>query len=224
VAGSLSQIVNALDEDGFRALYGPCDPLEPAAIAAVLADSGVRWHIAGGRAARVGAPPRSHKDTDLVIRAADLDSLRTALSGWHLWEANDGALRPLLPGLPASAACQQLWARRDASQPWQLDVILDFCGTDAEWVFKRDASIRQPWDRALHIVDGVPYLRPEVALLYKARLDRPKDRDDLAAAVLGPEARAWLADMLDRIGCEASARIVRSRAGRDSAEPAAPAS
>jgi hypothetical protein len=54
--------------------------------------------------------------------------------------------------------------------------------------------------RALHSVDGVQPLRPELALLHKAHLDRPKDRADLQAAVLDPRARAWLADTLDHLG------------------------
>jgi hypothetical protein len=200
MAANLSQLVNALEADALQALYGRWDPLEPAAVARLLADADVRWYIAGGRAARVGACPRSHVDTDLVVRPDDLDNLRTALSGWHLWEANDGALRPLLPGLRLSQTCEQLWARVDASHPWQLDVLLDVSSSDVEWVFKRDASVRLPWHRALHTVDGVTYLRPELALLHKARADRPKDRADLGAAVLEPTARTWLADTLGRLG------------------------
>ena len=65
-----------------------------------------------------------------------------------------------------------------------------------------------PWDRALYTVDGVPYLRPELALLHKAHLDRPQDRADLAAARLEPGARAWLAQTLDRLGYHAWARGV----------------
>jgi hypothetical protein len=107
-------------------------------------------------------------------------------------------LRPLLPGDPLTPGCEQLWARRDARQPWQLDLLLD--RSTEEWVFKRDSRVRLPWPRALHEVDGVPHLRPELALLHKAHLDRPKDRADLAAARLGRDARAWLADTLDLLG------------------------
>ena len=90
---NFSQAVNDLDEERFQLLYGRCDPLEPAAVAALLTDSPpVRWHIAGGRAARVGAEPRHHDDTDVAVAMADLGRLRQALTGWHLWEANDGAL------------------------------------------------------------------------------------------------------------------------------------
>lgn len=57
---------------------------------------------------------------------------------------------------------------------------------------------------------GVRYLRPEIALLYKARHDRPKDRADLAAAALDAGARAWLAANLERLGYHEWARLARS--------------
>lgn len=44
-----------------------------------------------------------------------------------------------------------------------------------DWVSKRDTSVRLPWERAVHTVGGIGYLRSEVALLLKARADRPKD-------------------------------------------------
>jgi hypothetical protein len=67
-----------------------------------------------------------------------------------------------------------------------------------------------PWDQALQVIDGISYLRPELALLHKAHLDRPKDRGDLAAARLQPEVRAWLADTLDELGHHDWAGLARS--------------
>jgi hypothetical protein len=57
-----------------------------------------------------------------------------------------------------------------------------------------------PWDRALHEVDGVWYLRPEIAPLHKAHLNRPQDRADLTAAALTDEARQRLASSLELLG------------------------
>ena len=68
-----------------------------------------------------------------------------------------------------------------------------------------------PWQRALHTVDGIPYLRPEIALLHKAHLDRPKDRTDLAAAQLDPDARAWLVRTLELLGHHSWAGLARQR-------------
>jgi hypothetical protein len=49
--------------------------------------------------------------------------------------------------------------------------------------------------------DGIPYLRPEIALFYKARHRRPKDEGDFDRALprLDPAGRRWLADALDLI-------------------------
>ena len=55
----------------------------------------------------------------------------------------------------------------------------------------------------MHAVDGVEYLRPEVALLFKAKHDRPKDHADLLAARLDPAARELAGRA--RLTCSATA-------------------
>jgi hypothetical protein len=201
--------VNNLGEEAFQSLYGRWDPLEPADIANLFAGTSIRWYIAGGRAARIGAAPRHHEDTDLVVRMDDLDQLRDLLSDWDLWEAHSGSLRPLLPGIGLGQGREQLWARLDSQHPWQLDILLD--RSRDMWTFKKDASVCLPWELAVHDVGGIPYLRPEVALLHKAHLDRPKDRDDLAAAVLDPRSRAWLIETCERLGHDTWASLVRDQ-------------
>ena len=202
-----TQAMSKLDEVAFQSLYGRWDPLTPDAVARLLAQTTLRWYVGGGRAARAGAPARRHEDTDVVVSMEELEQLRSALADWDLWEVDAGTLRPLLPGLSLTENREQLWARLDAHHPWQLDVLLDRSGD--EWIFKRDASIRLPWERALHCVDGVPHLRPELALLHKAHLDRPKDRADLQAAVLDPPARTWLVHTLDHLGHAEWSELVR---------------
>jgi hypothetical protein len=206
------EAVNQLDETSFLALYGPWDPMTPEQLAGLLADYGARWIVAGGRAARAGAPPRHHADTDVTIPAADLRAIRETLRDWHLWEANDGALKPLLPGVALTPDCEQVWVRRAAGLPWRFELLFDQWSTQTEWVYKRDPRVRLPWQRAVHTVGGVEYLRPELALLFKAKHDRPKDRADLLAAHLDPSARSWLADTLDLLGHGEWARLTR-RAG-----------
>ena len=207
---SFREAVNELNEASFQALYGRWDPLTPEQIAGLLAGRGARWIVAGGRAARVGAPARHHADTDISIRAADVDLIREVIRDWHPWEVNDGALKPLLPGVPLTPDCEELWVRREAGQPWRFEFLLDRYSTDDEWVYKRDPRVRLPWQRAVHTVGAVEYLRPELALLFKAKNDRPKDRADLLAARLDPSGRAWLADTLDQLGHDEWARLTRS--------------
>ncbi|MET9492977.1 hypothetical protein [Nocardia sp. NPDC006630] len=68
------------------------------------------------------------------------------------------------------------------------------------WVCRRDRSITLPYKELIAIGDaGIPYVIPEVALLFKAKARRPKDDRDFARVIgLLPEYRSarlaqWLA-------------------------------
>jgi len=122
--------------------------------------------------------------------------------------------RPAAAGR-AAHPCEELWVSRDAGRPWRFELLVDLHSTGDEWVYKRDPRVRLPWDRAAHVVDGVGLLRPEVALLFKAKNDRPKDRADLLAAQLDPSGRDWLADTLDLLGQHDWARIARADGAED---------
>lgn len=94
---------------------------------------------------------------------------------------------------------QQLWLRKNAASPWLLDILLQ--PVDGEhWVFKRDHRIRMPMADAVLITDGIAHLAPELVLLHKAHLCRPKDDVDLEATLphLDARARSWLADAVRR--------------------------
>ncbi len=59
-----------------------------------------------------------------------------------------------------------------------------------------------PLDEATWVAeDGIRYLRPEISLLYKARLQRPKDDRDLRVTwpLLGGGEQAWLRDAVRRL-------------------------
>jgi hypothetical protein len=76
--------------------------------------------------------------------------------------------------------------------------MLEAGGHD-EWVCHRDPRVRLPLAAAVGVTaDGIPYLRPEIVLLLKAKARRPKDEADLEAFLprLDGPARRWLADAL----------------------------
>ena len=52
--------------------------------------------------------------------------------------------------------------------------------------------------------DGIRYLNPEIVLLFKARLDRPKDDRDLDRTwpLLAPDRQAWLRDAVRRLDAD----------------------
>ena len=49
--------------------------------------------------------------------------------------------------------------------------------------------------------DGIPYLKPEICLLFKAKAVRDKDRVDFEAALtwMSPAQRTWLHTALERV-------------------------
>jgi hypothetical protein len=81
-----------------------------------------------------------------------------------------------------------------------MDMLLEPGDADL-WVFRRDATIRRPRSAMIGTsANGVPYLKPEGVLIYKAKARRPKDEADFAACapLMDAAARRWLKDALAR--------------------------
>ena len=69
----------------------------------------------------------------------------------------------------------------------------------ATWIFRRDPRIRlKAASLRSRTADGIPYLQPEVVLLFKAKAVHPKDEMDFAAVLphLESSRRLWLRDAL----------------------------
>ena len=87
-----------------------------------------------------------------------------------------------------------LWCRRTSDGPWQLDVTIGE-GDDEGWMYRRDPRIRFPWAEAvLRTANGIPYLAPDLQLLFKAK--NPRAKDDLDAQVVIPELDQMRRDRL----------------------------
>lgn len=185
-----------MTEEEFLELYGAWEAVTPAAVRDLFAGETFRWWIAGGWAAEAASGrSRHHGDMDVVVLRSELDAIRCCLSGYHLWQMTDGSLRPLLPGDTIQHETEQVWVRRNWRSPWLMDLLLT-PSEDGEWLFKRDHRIRLPLEEiGFTASDGVRYLRPEIVLLHKARLNREKDKKDLETLlpVLAPPRREWLA-------------------------------
>ena len=189
-------------------VYGPWEPWGPAETGAFFAGFDRPWWIIGGWSIEAATGPwREHEDLDASILACDVAALRAHVGDrWQLWNIADGTLRPLIDRWPdVQAPDSQLWVRRDATSPWVLDLPLT-PDRDGLWTNKR-----LPEDDPLPVEDvvwtsddGLPYLRPEITLLFKARLDRAKDRRDLEVTwpLLDTGRRGWLLDALARLDPE----------------------
>jgi hypothetical protein len=81
------------------------------------------------------------------------------------------------------AATHQTWLCDPATGDYLLDVFREPHDGDT-WICRRDETIRLPYGDIIHHTrDGIPFLAPELVLLFKARHARPKDEADFAVAV-----------------------------------------
>jgi hypothetical protein len=68
-------------------------------------------------------------------------------------------------------------------------------GNGQFWQSRRHPGLSRPLEQTvLRSIDGIPYLAPEVQLLFKAKYHRPKDDHDFAVALelMNDEQRKWL--------------------------------
>ena len=138
-------------------------------------------------------------------------AVEEALAAYELFvPVESGVLRPFTPATASQG--HQTWVRERESGLWRLDVFREPHDGDT-WICRRDERIRMPYSQLIErTAEGIPYGRPEIALLFKAKAAREKDHDDLEAVLprLEPERRArlaaWLALVhpghrwLDRLG------------------------
>lgn len=98
------------------------------------------------------------------------------------------------------AGLHQTWCRDPSTGRYHLDVFREPHDGD-QWVCRRDLSITLPYRELIGFRDGIPYLIPEVALLFKAHRAAPKDEIDFrrVAPRLADEARIRLIDWLTRL-------------------------
>ena len=137
-------------------------------------------------------------------------------------------LRPLSDRFPEPFDAEsQIWLRRDASSPWEVDLPIT-PDRDGLWTSKRWSSHVAPVDDVTWVADdGIRYLRPEITLHFKARFQRPKDERDLEVALplLTEDRRAWLTRRSrpprgrTTRGCLAWGRVVTGRLRRGFASP-----
>lgn len=176
------------------------EPLDLGEVVTLLGDLPARWWIAGGWALELhlGRAVRGHEDVDVMVLRDDQRALQRHLAGWDLRIAHEGKLEPWAEGERVELPRHGVWARRAANGPWELEFLL---GEHEEglWRYRRDPRVALPVDEiGLRTETGIPYLRPELILLFKSKAPREGDEADLAAVLpaLDAEGRARLAAWL----------------------------
>jgi hypothetical protein len=165
------------------------------------------WFISGGWAIDlfVGRVTREHEDLEVGACFPHQDALRGHLSDWRLARIRSDAWESWQPGDTIALPEFQAQARSDRLAPHVFDIFLNPLDGD-DWVSRRHPDLRMPMAELVgrtmaraDVPHDVPYLVPEVQLLYKAKYHRPKDDADFDAAVghMTRARRRWLRDALE---------------------------
>ncbi len=161
------------------------------------------WYVAAGWAIDLflGTQRRDHEDLELGVPAARFEAVAAAFGELDFHVVTRGQVEPLAEAGELMETVHQTWGLDRAANVWRVDLFRE-PSQDGEWVCRRDASIRLPYSELIeHTADGVPYARPEVVLLFKAKDARPKDESDLAAVLprLSVERRHLLAEWISLV-------------------------
>lgn len=157
------------------------------------------WAISSGWALDLflSRVTRAHHDVDVVIAHTDQLAWQQHLSarGWKWLTPFEGRLEPWPPRMTLELPRHQIHAHREGAF---IDFLLSDM-RDGMWRYRRDPAVVRQLDRAiLRAANGLPFLAPEIVLLFKSKntsnRERAQDPIDFDAvyAHLEPERRAWL--------------------------------
>ncbi|MEO5876825.1 MAG: hypothetical protein ABIS86_03390 [Streptosporangiaceae bacterium] len=173
----------------------------PGEVAQHLAGISTPWYVAAGWALDLfrGTQTREHGDIEIAVPAAHFPEIRDRFPGYAFDAVGDGRIwEDAAPEM--LAVTHQTWLRDRATGDYLLDVFRE--PHDGEtWICRHDTTIRFPHSDIVHRTpDGVPYLVPELVLLFKAKRTRPKDQGDFASTLphMTPLQRQSLAELLTR--------------------------
>jgi hypothetical protein len=162
------------------------------------------WYVAAGWAIDLflGGDHREHEDLEIAVPSSRLDEIVAVFPELDFFViTGPREATPLSEARDQLEETHQTWVREPETGLWRFDVFREPSDGNM-WLCRRDETIRLPYDRVIERTeDGIPYGRPEIVLLFKAREHRDRDQRDFEAVVprLEPESRKWLADALERV-------------------------
>lgn len=177
----------------------------PREVTRLLAEVDVPWYVAAGWGIDLflGGNHRAHEDLEIAVPSERFADIAAALDGLEICVIGPepATARPLGHAAHLLADTHQTWIREPATGLWRFDIFREPSQGDT-WICRRDERIRLPFaDVIARTPDGIPYGRPEIILLYKAKHARPRDENDFAAVLplLDSERRRWLAEWIELI-------------------------
>lgn len=179
----------------------PWVPLTVAELSGIMRGAGFFWCLAGGQAIErfVGRSYRGHDDLDVVVLRSQQLAVQEWFREWTLAAADPpGSLREWAMGERLTWRVHDIWARRPDAAGWELQIMIQE-DDETSWFFRRDDRVHGRVDDLSVVAGGVPCLRPDLQLLFKAKSSRPKDDLDFLQLLpaLSARQRQQLWDWLD---------------------------
>ena len=185
---------DVIDTNNWQAL----DPIE---IQKLFKSLEIPWWIAGGWAIDlfIGRKTREHLDTDVLILRKDQLIIQEFLKDWKLYKTTKQGLKPWEKGEYLEIGVNSIWCKRESNSPWILQIM--FLDADSkDWIYRRVSTIRRELSTIERKTDaGIPYLAPEIQLLFKAKKETiSKDQSDFinVLPLLQVKELQWLLDAL----------------------------
>jgi hypothetical protein len=135
------------------------------------------WFVAGGWALDLFAAgqSRQHSDVDIAIFRGDQSHLQRALPNWEFAQSRLGKLSAWSENEHLALPIHEIHAQHGTLR---LEFLLNE-RSESMWHFRRALEVTLPLTRLSGIsAGGIPFLAPEVVLLYKAKGTRPVDSED----------------------------------------------
>jgi hypothetical protein len=156
------------------------------------------WAVAGGWALDLwlGEQTREHEDLEIAVPSASFRDIQARLEGLGLkfFAIDDGQVIALEPGEIPGRRTHQTWVMDPAVNGWRLDVFRE-PGDARTWTYRRTGDLHAPraWANG-RTAGGIPFVAPQIVLLFKAKAMRDKDEADfsIVAPQLRSDARDWL--------------------------------
>lgn len=179
----------------------------PLAVAELLREFAQPWCVCGGWAIDLflGRPTRQHADLDLLILRRDQLALQNYFAGEQLRKAVNGKLLPWKNGELLELPVHAIHGAADFGRSSNLEFLLNEIDDAGNWAYRRDDSVKTPLKNLICTSPiGVPYLRPEICLLYKSKDFKEKDSADFESVIdeIGDEQKRWLHDVLIKTDAE----------------------
>lgn len=179
------------------------DPLSPTEAQELFSGLSAPWWISGGWAIDlfIGRQTRPHGDLDVLILRDDQLIFQEHLSNWDLSDRRSPEFTTWSKGEFLNPPINDIWGRRTPKSPWAIQLMLMETDGDS-WVFRREPKITGPISSLGRITkSGIPYLSPQIQLLYKAnnlQIDRNNADFKNTLPHLNYEEATWLRRCLER--------------------------